>query len=230
MNRWRNAACLLATWLLVAGPVSAEHSPHFDVSCPTGTATVVLDPGHGGDDPGAIRTDPDLYERELVLEIAFEVQQIVEREANVTVALTRDDNETTLGNSERGEIANACNARLYVSIHLNAATDPAINRAQAFWGEKEKDLALGIVMNEALGSLGIPVAAVDRFDNGGILRARMPAVLVEAVFLSHQAEADLLTDDTRRSQIARAIADGIIAWLDLTGVTDVAATQEGAAT
>jgi N-acetylmuramoyl-L-alanine amidase len=222
MRRWRTAACLLAAWLLVTTPLAAEHSPHFDVSCPTGTATVVLDPGHGGDDPGAVRTTPDVYERELVLEIAFEVEEIVARETGVSVALTRTENDTALGNSERGEIANACGAAIFVEIHLNAATDPEINRAQAFWGEKEKDLALSLVINEALGELGIPMAAVDRFDNGGLLRARMPAVLVEAVFLTNQEEADDLVDGERGSEIARAIADGILAWLDVTGVAQSA--------
>ncbi len=227
MTKWRSAACLLATWLMATAPVAAEHSPHFDVSCPTGSAVVVLDPGHGGVDPGAVRENPDLYERETVLQIATEVQAIVERESGVTVALTRNDNETDLGNSERGEIANACEAEMFVEIHLNAADNPTIDRGQAFWGEKEKDLALSLVMNQALGSLGVPVAAVDRFDNGGLLRARMPSVLVESVFLTNQQEADALTDGTRQHEIARAIANGILSWLDLTGTPGTAVTTEG---
>lgn len=229
MTKWRSAACLLATWLVVAAPVAAEHSPHFDVTCPTGSAVVVLDPGHGGIDPGAVRVNPDLYEREMVLEIATEVQAIVERESGVTVALTRTDNDTDLGNSERGEIANACGARIFVEIHLNAADDPTIDRGQAFWGEKEKDLALSLVMNEALGPLGVPMAAVERYDNGGLLRARMPSVLVESVFLTNQREADALTDGTRQPEIARAIANGILSWLELTGTPgDALATGERA--
>jgi N-acetylmuramoyl-L-alanine amidase len=197
------------------------------VTCPTGSAAVVLDPGHGGDDPGAVRVDPEFYEREMVLDIAVQVREIVERESGVTVALTRDDNDTGPGNSERGEIANACGARLYVSIHLNTWEDPAFNQAQAFWGEKEKDIAASLVMSEGLGSLGIPVAPVDRFDNGGLLRARMPAVLVEAAFLTNPDEAAALAAGTRQPEMARAIADGILAWLELTGVTQQAANRAG---
>lgn len=223
----RLATCLLAAWLFFAVPVAADHSPHFDVACPTGSATVVVDPGHGGEDPGAVRVEPEFYEREMVLEIALQVQEIVEGESGVTVALTRDDNETGPGNSERGEIANACDARLYVSIHLNTWEDPEFNQAQAFWGEKEKDLAASLVMNESLGTLGIPVAPVDRFDNGGLLRARMPAVLVEAAFLTNPDEAEALMAGTRQPEIARAIADGVLAWLDVTGVTETAVVREG---
>lgn len=227
LDKRRIATCLLAGWLLLAGPAAAEHTPHIDVTCPTGSATVVLDPGHGGEDPGAVRTDPDAMERDLVLDIALEVEAILARESDVTVALTRTDNDTALGNSERGEIANACNARLYVSIHLNAASDAEINRAQTFWGEKEKDLALSLVMNDALASLGIPVVQPDRFDNGGILRARMPAVLVESSFLTNPREADALLEEGRKSEIAHAIADGILAWLELTALTDQEAVRGG---
>lgn len=227
LDKRRVATCLLAGWLFLAVPATAEHSPHFDVTCPTGSATVVLDPGHGGIDPGAVRVDPEFYEREMVLEIALLVQEIVERESGVTVALTREDNDTGPGNSERGEIANACDARLFVSIHLNTLEDPGFNQAQAFWGEKEKDLAASLVMSEGLATLGIPVGPVDRFDNGGLLRARMPSVLVEAAFLTNPDEAAALMAGTRQPEIARAIADGILAWLELTGVTGSAVARGG---
>ena len=71
------------------------------------------------------------------------------------------------------------------------------------------------VMNTALGSLGIPVNAVDRFDNGGLLLAKMPSVLVEAVFLSRPTEAEALRRPGRRWEIAQAIASGIVAWFAL---------------
>ncbi len=74
-------------------------------------------------------------------------------------------------------------------------------------------------MNNALIALGIPVSPVERFDNGGLLRAKMPSVLVEAVFLSNPAEAAALQTDDRTRAIAEAIAAGIVAWpgLDRTG-------------
>jgi N-acetylmuramoyl-L-alanine amidase len=212
-GKWRVLVCLVAALELAVAPVTAEHSPHFDVDCPTGSADVVLDPGHGGSDPGAVRSGPELVERDLVLDIALDAAKIIERETGMNVALTRTDNETDLGNSERGEIANACGALVFVEIHLNSAADVSINRAQAFWGEKEKDLALAVMMSDALAPLGLPVADVDRFDNGGLLRARMPSVLVEPAFLSNQDEARELSNGDRKDEISRAIADGVIDWL-----------------
>jgi len=212
--RRRLGALLLAMWLL-APPVSADHGPVFEVRCPTETAQIVLDPGHGGPDPGAVYDTYELHEARLNLEIAQLVAEILHDDYGYTVALTRQDNDTELGNSERGAIANACAATVFVEIHLNASEDRSVDYAQTFWGEKEKDLAFSQIMNRALGTLDIPVNAVDRFDNGGLLRAKMPSILVEAVFLSNTDEAQALAEGTRQPAIARAIADGIASWFAL---------------
>jgi len=214
MRGWRGIVAALLLLGLPGLPARAEHGPYFDVACPTGTAQVVLDPGHGGPDPGAVHEGQGLHEAVLNLQIAERVATLL-REHGYTVALTRVDDATELGNSERGAIANACQALVFVEIHLNASTDHGVDYAQAFWAEKEKDFALSLVMNEALAGLGIPVNAVDRFDNGGLLRAKMPSVLVEAVFLSNDAEAARLADGSRQEEIAQAVVQGVVAWLAL---------------
>lgn len=211
----RSVAALLLAMAVAGSPVRAEHGPHVDVTCPTGTAEIVLDPGHGGPDPGAVNEAYGAHEAVLNLAIAERTAAILQDTHGYTVALTRTDNETELGNSERGAIADACQARVFVEIHLNASTDRSVDYAQAFWAEKEKDLALSLVMSEALASLGIPVNACDRFDNGGLLRAKMPAVLVEAVFLSNDEEAKRLTSGSRQEEIAQAVAQGVVSWLAL---------------
>ena len=208
----RTIGLVLLLMGLSASPVVADHGPTFDVTCPTGTAQVVLDPGHGGADPGAVYEVFGVQEADQNLAIAERVANLL-RAGGYAVALTREDPGTDLGNSERGEIANACGAAVFIELHLNAAEDRTIDYAQTFWGEKEKDRAFSQVMNDALGSLGIPVTPVDRFDNGGLLRAKMPSILVEAVFLSNTHEAKALVDGTRQEAIAQAIATGIESWL-----------------
>jgi N-acetylmuramoyl-L-alanine amidase len=196
-------------------PVSAEHGLNSYAGCPTGSAEIVLDPGHGGSDSGAIQATYGLQETVLTLEIAERTAAILQEGYGYRVALTRETNETELGNSERGSIANACGARVFVEIHLNASFDPGVDYAQTFWSEKEKDLAFSLMMNDALSALGIPVTDVDRFDNGGLLRAKMPSVLVEAVFVSNINEAKDLANGTRQEGIARAIATGVGNWMRL---------------
>jgi N-acetylmuramoyl-L-alanine amidase len=81
--------------------------------------TIVLDPGHGGKDPGAIGYSGSTYEKDLVLQIALKLQQKLEKELDVDVILTRDKDEF-VSLQERAEIANRNNADLFISIHINA--------------------------------------------------------------------------------------------------------------
>jgi N-acetylmuramoyl-L-alanine amidase len=214
--RYRSILTVLALGLLLPLAVAARQDAPPAAECPEATAQVVIDPGHGGDDPGAVVESPALTEANLNLEIARLVEAMLEDEG-IAVALTRDDDATTLGNSERGNIANACGASILVMMHLNAATDPETNYTLALWGEKTKDLALSAVMLDALEVLGIDQAGPQQFDNGGLLRAAMPSVLVEAVFMTNPAEAKALAEGERQEAIARAVADGVLAWLRLTG-------------
>lgn len=212
---WRVTGSILVAMGVFVAPVFAEHGLVSDAKCPTGNAEVVLDPGHGGSDPGAIQVTYELQEKVLTREVAERTAEILREEYGYRVALTRETTSTELGNSERGAMANACGALVFVEIHLNASFDPSVDYAQSFWGEKEKDLAFSVVMNDALGALGIPVVAVDRFDNGGLLHAKMPSVLVEAVFASNTNEAKDLANGTRQEGIAQAIAAGVVNWMHL---------------
>ena len=210
---WRVIGVVLLAVMTLAGPSSARSASQTDDVCPTGTAQVVLDPGHGGSDPGALSSTYGLAEKSVNLEVAQRAAAILRESYGYRVALTRDDDETELGNSQRGAIANACEALVFVEIHMNASFDPGVDYTQTFWGEKEKDLAFSQTMLGALGALGIPSAAIDRFDNGGLLRARMPSVLVEAVFLSNMDEAKDLANGTRQEGISQAVATGVNLWI-----------------
>lgn len=206
--------------LLVAAvpmAVTAEHGPVTDAVCPVEHAQVVIDPGHGGEDPGAVRETYALEEASLNLEISQRIATLLAEEHGIAVALTRTDNATTLGNSERGDIANACGADIFVMIHLNAAWSAEEDYTLTLWGEKEKDLAFSQVMLDALASLQISVADPLQFDGGALLRAQMPGVLVEGVFMSNPAEAMDLANGVRQEWIAQAVVQGVIEWLELTG-------------
>jgi N-acetylmuramoyl-L-alanine amidase len=193
--------------------------PRTGLHCPQPGARVMLDPGHGGDDPGAINDAAGLVERELVLDIARRTEARLE-ETGYSAALTRDDNVTGYANTPRGMIANACHAVVYVSIHLNSFGEPEPNYAKTFWGIEEKDAAFASVMQAALVSRLQPGtdlgdSGLEVLENGGLLTARMPAVLVEPVFLSNPEEAARLADPSgeRREAIAAAVVDGVDAWL-----------------
>jgi N-acetylmuramoyl-L-alanine amidase len=79
---------------------------------------IVLDPGHGGNDPGARGVD-GLLEKAVTLAIARRVKERLEQELNATVLLTRDGDETR-SLADRTAFANASRADLFISIHANA--------------------------------------------------------------------------------------------------------------
>ncbi len=177
-----------------------------------GGATVVLDPGHGGSDSGAYNATYDLYEKDINLDIASRTQTILQETFGRTVALTRYS-DADLGNSERGDIANACGALVFVEIHLNGSGDSSVDYSQTFWGKRRKDEDFSIHMAGALGSLGIDSNGTWQFANGGLLQATMPSTLVEAVFLTNDNEGAQFAAGTRQDEIAWAIASGIDSWL-----------------
>jgi N-acetylmuramoyl-L-alanine amidase len=212
---------LLGLWI-VGGAFSLL--PVSGLRCPEPAARVVLDPGHGGDDPGAINDAAGLIERELALDIARRAESLL-GERGYSVALTRRDAATGYANTPRGAIANACHAFAYVSVHLNSFGEPEPNYAKTFWGVEGKDAAFAAVMQAALvGHLrpgtALGDSGLEQLENGGLLTARMPAILVEPVFLSNPAEAARLQDarGERRHAVALAIADGVDVWLRSRGL------------
>lgn len=202
--------------LSAIGPAAAAPPPgkgnQSAAVCPVDQgATVVLDPGHGGSDPGTSYSALGLVEKELTLQIAFSTAGYL-NEMGYSVALTRDG-DYDMGNSERGDIANTCGAMVFVEIHLNGSSDSSVNYSQTFWGKRRKDEDFSIHMAGAMESLGIDKNGTWQFANGGLLQASMPSTLVEAVFLTNDDEAAMFADGTRQEDIALAIASGIDSWL-----------------
>jgi N-acetylmuramoyl-L-alanine amidase len=173
----------------------------------------VLDPGHGGADTGAVNQQYGLVEKNLTLTIASRTADLLQA-AGYTVVPTRSS-DVSLGNSERGAIANACGALVLVEIHFNGSSNPSVDYTQTFWGKKRKDLAFSQTMSEALNALGIPNNGVGQFANGGLLTATMPSTLAETVFITSAYEGPLLADPAsgRLDQIASALAAGVRAWI-----------------
>lgn len=165
LNLWRPVTLMaLLASLLLGESAPAQAKPVRGVSCPTGTAQVVLDPGHGGTDTGAVNATYRLVEKDLTLQVATRAAQILS--ASYSVALTRYDDQN-LGNSERGEVVNACGALVFVEIHLNGSSNTETNYTKTFWGKKRKDLAFSTTMNTAMNALNIPNNGVGQFANGG---------------------------------------------------------------
>ena len=98
---------------------------------------VVIDPGHGGRDPGAVSFD--IQEKNITLAIAKRLRNILQKDSNFTVHMTRDT-DVKVKLVERVRLANALRADLFISIHADAILNPNIQGASVYTlSEKSSD-------------------------------------------------------------------------------------------
>ncbi len=194
--------------------------------------TVVLDPGHGGHDRGAVSRFG--FEKDFALDVALRARTLLEK-AGYKVVMTRAT-DIFIPLDERPAIANRIPNSIFVSIHFNASNSNADARGFEIFSiaprgapatndsvPSERDLReepgnavelpsgalAGSVFHALLGQMPM----VDR----GIKHARFavlrlcerPAVLVECGFVSNPAESSLISSGAWRARIADAVADGV---------------------
>jgi N-acetylmuramoyl-L-alanine amidase len=96
-----------------------------------GIKTVVIDPGHGGKDPGAVG-GKDVYEKDVVLNVGLELGSLIKKEfPNIKVLYTRSTDEF-IGLAERAAVANKAGADLFISLHCNAAASKTAQGAESW--------------------------------------------------------------------------------------------------
>ena len=176
--------------------------------------SVVIDPGHGGPDPGAIGIG-GIRETDVVLEVSKIVKKLLS-EKGVKVRLTRK-NEVDLDLPPRVSLANNIDSDIFVSIHANASRGKRkdINGLETFYyrGWRGKLLAKRIQKQILRVSPGSPDRGVKQGRFYVIKNTRMPAVLVEIGFLTGRLDARRLEKTTHRKRLAYAIAKGILEYL-----------------
>ncbi len=178
-----------------------------------GRAVVVIDPGHGGNDTGAIGIG-GLREIDVVLPISTQVRDILEQNG-VQVVMTREyDREVDL--EPRTQLANRVNADLFISIHANAIdmTRPDVNGIETYYFQSRSGQLLAqYIHNSILQTTGAPNRGVREARFYVLRHTRMPAVLVEVGFVTGAQDAQKLADPAYRSVMAEAIARGILQYM-----------------
>ncbi len=205
--------------LAAAAPVAGGDPNLWSVNpvaayVPTNPRLIVIDPGHGGSDRGAVRHG--VAEAVLTLDMAKRLRAILEargwqvimtRTKDVDVYAPYDTAEQEL--QARDNIANRAGARLLVSIHVNAYINAGPNGTTTYYA-KPIDLPFARdVQNELAAQVGTKNDGIVKSHLYIPLHAFMPACLVETAFLSNPDDFALLTDPAWRQKVAVAIADGI---------------------
>ncbi len=178
---------------------------------------VVIDPGHGGPDSGAIGVN-GLRETDVVLDISKIVSKLL-KEKGIKVKMTRN-NEIDVDLFPRVALANRTKADIFVSIHANASRGKKrnINGIETFYYSRKGRLLAEKIQKELLKvSPGSPDRGVRRGRYFVIKRTNMPAVLAEIGFVTGRLDARRLEKKIHRKRVAHAIAKGIIEYLKRVG-------------
>ncbi len=198
----------------------------------TSQACIVIDAGHGAEDPGKVGTNGAL-EKDINLALALKLKPLLENKG-YEVILTRDTdimlaNEAS-SNKKREDLANRValikevNPLLTISLHQNSYSDASISGPQVFYysnSNEGKQLAT-FIQTSLNSSLKPPSLRTIKANNDYYLlkKTPTPTVIVECGFLSNPSEAALLTDNTYQDKLVRAIYLGICDYLEHADFTD----------
>ena len=171
---------------------------------------VVIDPGHGGLDTGALRGLT--LEKDLTLSIALKIRDILKEAGMKKVLMTRNTDKT-MSLEERVEYANNKDADIYVSIHINASVKSEIKGIETHYYTQSGYNVAQVIHKELMENVDAEDRGLFKSKFYVINHTKAPAVLLELGFISNEQERSSLTSDERQTDSAQAIADGIINYL-----------------
>ncbi|MEB3331421.1 MAG: N-acetylmuramoyl-L-alanine amidase [Synechococcaceae cyanobacterium] len=192
-------------------PLSSEGLP----SVPRGRFRVVIDPGHGGPDPGAVGIG-GLRETDVVLDVGLQVAQLLQAQG-VQVLMTRTS-EVDVDLPPRVALANSSRSDVFVSLHANALSmsRPDVNGVETFYFEGGRSRSLASLIQEQL--MAVSPGTPDRGARPGrffvIRRTVMPSALAEMGFVTGSLDAPRLADANFRRRLAQAVAGAILTYLN----------------
>lgn len=193
---------------------------------------VVLDAGHGGDDPGKIGVHGEL-EKEINLSIVKLLKDKLE-DAGVEVVLTREGDkgldDPGSSNHKVSDMRNRCNLieeekpEFTISIHQNSYPEEPISGAQCFYyGQSTEGKKIAETLQEELRQQLNPDNHRQAKANESyflLKKTSAPTVIVECGFLSNSAESQLLSTEEYQEKVAEAICDGILKSLGMENAAD----------
>jgi N-acetylmuramoyl-L-alanine amidase len=202
----------------VSRPASRS-TPKQDTSTPAvrtnGRTVVMLDPGHGGKDPGAIGLG-GLREVDVILPVAKRVAELLEKQG-IAVKMTRNS-DYFVGLEERVTMSRDAGATLFVSIHANSIDNrPDVNGLEVYHYNLGKSLAETVHGNvlDYVNKNGFYLA--DRSVRSArflvLRKSAIPAILVETGYLTSEAESARLRRDDYQKAMAEGSARGIVQYI-----------------
>jgi len=219
-----------------AAPTTPQEPPLLDLTPVGGLRTVVIDPGHGGQDSGTMKSG--LVEKELALDVARRLMQHLQGRGLVTLLTRANDSYVSL--QDRATMANNQPESVFVSIHFDEAGRTAATGVETYYAShpvsfpervaswlpflertssEPPNLESQSLAASVQESLVVQTQATNRGTRGQqfyvIANVRHPAVLVEGGFLTNKDDVAKLANADYREQIAIGIGEGILKYRDM---------------
>ena len=203
--RLRPACLLYTTALLLCGLSPSFGGEKF--------SRVVIDPGHGGIDPGSSAFG--MVEKELTLDLARRLERILSSHGLTTELTRRTDKYVEL--SERAEKANAKPGTIFVSVHFNAHTDRSISGTETlYWPGSATAREMASYVQSELGRRLVTRNRGFKPERLKVLeKTECTAILIECGFISNRWESQRCGAEWFRQIIAEEIAQGILRYRDV---------------
>src|SRR5438874_8328160 len=255
---FRNILALAGLLLMIASFIWMERTSRREPatkertaqpsSTPAPFAVVVLDPGHGGQDSGAMCGG--VLEKDLTLDVARRVDRLLDSQGIATLMTRLGDTYVSL--ADRAAFANRVRNCVFVSIHFNEDNKPVSSGVETYYAAHQ--ITAGSLLASWLPFLWRPlsdspnlesrslagfvqealVARTRALDRGTqakqffvIANVTSPAVLIEGGFLTNKEDISKLASEDYRDQLAAAIADGILRYRDAVSQRKSALTATG---
>lgn len=192
---------------------------------------IVVDPGHGGEDPGKVGVN-DVLEKDLNLQIAKKVKKLLE-EAGIKIVMTRTNDKVPDAKKEdlnqRVQLINETKPKLALCIHQNSYPDAKIKGAQVFYHTitPEAEDVASIVQEQLRTVDPTNTRQIKENDTYFMLKnTQVPTIIVECGFLTNPDEAAKLTQEDYQDKLAQAICEGVVKWLNGDGEGEAESGQE----
>ncbi|MQS76074.1 N-acetylmuramoyl-L-alanine amidase [Companilactobacillus halodurans] len=194
----------VASWVVtVTGTKSAVKSAATNIS----EATIVIDPGHGGDDSGA-ESKKKTFEKNFTLSYAKAIKEQLEK-TGARVVLTRSgDNSKSLG--ARARLSSKIQADAFISLHFDSSAQAnSGSGVTTYYYNKNKDGQLATDLNSQLKGLSIGNRGTAQKDLYVLHYNSQPSVLIELGYINSKSDYKYIKSDTYKQQVATDVTNGL---------------------
>lgn len=181
--------------------------------------TIVIDPGHGGSNPGA--TKYGMRESDNNLSVGIKLKKVLE-EHGAKVVMTRETDKTVAAEGlelkqelqARVDLVDTNNADIFISLHTNANENANVHGAMTFYHNDISEKLADDIQKSLIKFTEATDKGTEK-ENFYVLRNnKVPAILVEMGFITNKIEADKLNSDVYRGELVNGIYDGIINYFN----------------